>query len=196
MRTPQHDGTPILCYEPAMRDLSETDAKSLKPGSDHYTAYVGPPGQYDFMGATQFALLFALGLREHHKVLDFGCGSLRAGRLLIPYLNPGCYFGIEPNRWLVDEAIKNQIGADIVSIKRPRSRNRTPTRRKFLARRSISSSRKASSATPGPTSCARRSRALHARWLAMACASLPLSKATMTRRRAGIIRVSYRSAAR
>ncbi|MGH6788099.1 MAG: class I SAM-dependent methyltransferase [Pseudolabrys sp.] len=102
-----------------MRDLSETDAKSLKPGSDHYTAYVGPPGQYDFMGATQFALLFALGLREHHKVLDFGCGSLRAGRLLIPYLNPGCYFGIEPNRWLVDEAIKNQIGADIVSIKRP-----------------------------------------------------------------------------
>jgi hypothetical protein len=67
-----------------MRDLPDTDAKKLRPGSDHYTAWVGPPDRYDFMGATQFALLFAIGLRGHHKLLDFGCGSLRAGRLLIP----------------------------------------------------------------------------------------------------------------
>lgn len=102
-----------------MRELSEHDAKRLKPGADHYTAYVGPPWQYDFMGATQFALLFALGLREHHTVLDFGCGSLRAGRLLIPYLNPGRYFGIEPNGWLVEEGINRQLGRDILSVKSP-----------------------------------------------------------------------------
>ena len=93
-----------------MRDLSETQAKTLQAASEHYTAYVGPPDQYDFMGGSQFALLFLLGLREHHKVLDFGCGSLRAGRLLIPYLNPGNYYGIEPNTWLIEDAVARQLG--------------------------------------------------------------------------------------
>ena len=102
-----------------MREMDEQSAKSLPSGGEHYTAYVGPPSQYDFMGATQFALLCSLGLREHHKVLDFGCGSLRGGRLLIPYLNPGCYFGIEPNAWLIEDAIERQLGQDIIKIKRP-----------------------------------------------------------------------------
>jgi len=72
-----------------VRSLTRDAAKTLPPGAGHYTAYVGPPNQYDFMGATQFRLLTTLGLREHHAVLDFGCGSLRAGRLLIPYLLEG-----------------------------------------------------------------------------------------------------------
>ena len=92
----------------------------LKDGDMYYTAYVGPPDQYDFMGATQFRLLCALGLREKHCVLDFGCGSLRTGRLLIPYLARGNYFGIEPNKWLIDEAIENQLGNDIIRIKKPK----------------------------------------------------------------------------
>jgi SAM-dependent methyltransferase len=90
--------------------MSENEAKELRPASQHYTAYVGPPDQYDFMGGTQFALLFLLGLREYHKVLDFGCGSLRAGRLLIPYLNPGNYYGIEPNAWLIEDGLARQLG--------------------------------------------------------------------------------------
>lgn len=92
---------------------------ALKPGDPEYRAYVGPPEQYDFMGATQFRLLCSLGLRARHAVLDFGCGSLRAGRLLIPYLDPGNYCGIEPNRWLIDEAIERQVGRDLIRIKRP-----------------------------------------------------------------------------
>ena len=83
-------------------------------------AYVGPPTQYDFMGATQFRLLCALGLRANHHVLDCGCGSLRAGRLLMTYLDPGRYFGIEPNRWLIEESITHQIGQDLIRIKAPR----------------------------------------------------------------------------
>lgn len=102
------------------RDLNRDDARQLRPGDDHYLAYVGPPGQYDYMGATQFRLLTTLGLRETHRVLDLGCGSLRAGRLLIPYLLPDGYCGIEPNAWLVDEAIEHQLGRDIIRIKRPR----------------------------------------------------------------------------
>lgn len=102
-----------------MRYLPVNTAKKLPPGSQHYTAYVGPPEQYDFMGATQFRLLCALGLREHHKLLDFGCGSLRAGRLFLPYLNTGCYFGLEPNAWLIKNAIKNVFGQGLINIKKP-----------------------------------------------------------------------------
>jgi hypothetical protein len=102
-----------------IRALPASEAKQLAPGAHHYTAYVGPPTQYDFMGATQFRLLCALGLREHHRLLDFGCGSLRAGRLFIPYLLPERYFGVEPNRWLVEDGIARELGADAVRLKRP-----------------------------------------------------------------------------
>ncbi len=102
------------------RPPQASDPKDLVAGDPHYRAYVGPPNHYDFMGATQFRLLTTLGLRAHHKLLDFGCGSLRAGRLLIPYLEPGHYCGVEPNKWLVEEAIAEQVGADQVRIKQPR----------------------------------------------------------------------------
>lgn len=86
---------------------------------DNYMDYVGPSTQYDFMGATQFRLLCSLGLRSNHSLLDFGCGSLRAGRLFISYLDEGLYYGIEPNKWLIEDAIKNQIGKDLIEIKKP-----------------------------------------------------------------------------
>jgi hypothetical protein len=101
------------------RDLAPDEAARLPPGAAHYRAYVGPPDRFDFMSATQFSLLFALGLREVHRVLDFGCGSLRLGRLLIPFLRKKCYFAVEPNRWLVDDAIAAELGQDIVRLKEP-----------------------------------------------------------------------------
>lgn len=91
----------------------------LKPGDPHYQAYVGPPEQYDFMGATQFRLLCTLGLRACHRVLDFGCGSLRAGRLIMSYLDPGRYYGIEPNAWLIEDAVARQVGEDLIHLKSP-----------------------------------------------------------------------------
>jgi len=90
------------------------------PGSEeHWRAYVGPQEDYDLMGASQFALLFREGLRESHRLLDIGCGSLRAGRFLIPYLGVGNYIGVEPSAWLIEQAIENEIGNDLVRIKRP-----------------------------------------------------------------------------
>ena len=109
----------IAAQNLATRDLSAQEARNLHAGAEHYTAYVGPPTQWDFMGATQFRLLTALGLREHHKVLDLGCGSLRAGRFLILYLSEGNYHGIEPNTWLVEDAIERELGRDLVRLKRP-----------------------------------------------------------------------------
>ena len=91
----------------------------LAPGDDHYRAYVGPPKEYDLVSAMVFNLLTCLGLRQHHRVLDIGSGSLRVGRLLIPYLNPTNYFGVEPLKWLVDDGIENEIGRDMLRIKKP-----------------------------------------------------------------------------
>lgn len=92
---------------------------NLKPGDSHYRAYVGPPQDYDLIAASVFNLLTNNGLRQHHKLLDIGCGSLRLGRLFIPYLNRGKYIGVEPNKWLVSEGIKNEVGKDLVRIKKP-----------------------------------------------------------------------------
>lgn len=106
-----------------LRQLSAEEAAKLDPGEDHYRAYVGPPDQYDFMGATQFRLLTALGLRESHSLLDFGCGSLRSGKLFIPYLLPGRYFGLDPNAWLIQESIDRELGRDIIRLKQPTFRH-------------------------------------------------------------------------
>ena len=100
-------------------DDQESLGVGLKPGDAHYRAYVGPPEDYDLIAAMTFNLLTTLGLRQHHSLLDVGCGSLRIGRLLIPYLNRGKYFGIEPNEWLVEEGIKRELGEALLEIKRP-----------------------------------------------------------------------------
>ncbi len=100
-------------------DNREDLGLGLKPGDPHYRAYVGPPEDYDLIAAMTFNLLTTLGLRQHHSLLDIGCGSLRTGRLLIPYLNRGKYFGIEPNEWLVQEGIRHELGEMLVQIKRP-----------------------------------------------------------------------------
>lgn len=84
-----------------------------------YASYVGKKIHWDQKAAMQFRLLCSFGLRQNHKLLDFGCGSLRAGRLFIPYLESGNYYGVEPNKWLIDDAIENEIGSDLVRLKGP-----------------------------------------------------------------------------
>ena len=84
-----------------------------------YRAYVGPADKYDLISGNQFNLLLTLGLRDTHYLLDIGCGSLAGGRLFIPFLLPGRYYGIEPNQWLIQEGIKNELGESILEIKHP-----------------------------------------------------------------------------
>jgi SAM-dependent methyltransferase len=103
----------------SVRQLSASDALALPAGAGHYRAYVGPPQRFDFMSSTQFALLHTFGLREEDSMLDVGCGSLRLGRLLIPFLQPGRYCGVDPNAWLIEEGIRRELGADAVRLKQP-----------------------------------------------------------------------------
>ena len=84
-----------------------------------HRVFVGPAERYDAAAHLQFNLLTLLGLRENHTLLDIGCGSLRAGRLFITYLLPGHYFGLEPERWLVEEGIQKELGRDCLALKKP-----------------------------------------------------------------------------
>ena len=93
-------------------DEDVTLGRGLQPGDHHYRAFVDFPERYDLGAALQFGLLTALGLREDHALLDIGCGSLRAGRLFIVYLRPGRYVGIEPEQWLLDEGIRQELGQE------------------------------------------------------------------------------------
>ncbi|MCB1919738.1 MAG: glycosyltransferase [Candidatus Competibacteraceae bacterium] len=105
---------------PATMSMSDNaDPASLQPGDKHYRAYVGRVENYDVVSALQFNLLTLLGLREQHYLLDLGCGSLRGGRLFIPYLQSGHYFGIEPNEWLIQEGIAHEIGMEQIALKQP-----------------------------------------------------------------------------
>jgi hypothetical protein len=120
---PLHTPLPGCIPEENTMQHDETFGMGLAPGALHYRAFVGPPDRYDLVAAMQFNILTHFGLREHHFLLDIGCGSLRFGRLAIPYLRPGRYFGIEPNRWLIDEGIEKECGRDLIRIKQPRFSN-------------------------------------------------------------------------
>ncbi|HVV77903.1 MAG TPA: class I SAM-dependent methyltransferase [Mycobacteriales bacterium] len=47
------------------------------------------------VGKLQFDYLRQHGLEPHHRLLEIGCGNLRAGWRLIRYLEPGHYYGVD-----------------------------------------------------------------------------------------------------
>ncbi|MCC2671833.1 MAG: Methyltransferase type 12, partial [Armatimonadetes bacterium] len=99
--------------------MSIQEPQNPEAGVRSHRWFVGPVDQYDRSAAMQFTLLTLLGLREHHSLLDIGCGSLRAGRLFIPYLLPGYYCGLEPERWLVENGLETELGREIARLKQP-----------------------------------------------------------------------------
>ncbi|MDP9841786.1 class I SAM-dependent DNA methyltransferase [Streptosporangium lutulentum] len=52
-------------------------------------------GRWLALGQMQFDYLERHGLRPEHRMLEIGCGNLRAGRLFIDYLDTGNYYGID-----------------------------------------------------------------------------------------------------
>jgi len=91
----------------------------------NYRGFCADPSHYDVGAANQFKLMTDLGLRETHYLLDIGCGSLRAGRLFIVYLRPGHYYAFDPNYWLIEEAIKHELGSELIRKRQPILDNET-----------------------------------------------------------------------
>jgi SAM-dependent methyltransferase len=73
----------------------------------NHRARVG--GKWDEMGQVQYDFLVGMGLEPHMKFLDVGCGSLRAGRLLVPYLDAGNYFGIDIGAEIVEAGYTHEL---------------------------------------------------------------------------------------
>ncbi|MEX2129636.1 MAG: class I SAM-dependent methyltransferase [Xanthobacteraceae bacterium] len=69
-------------------------------------------GRWEEVGRLQLDLLIGNGLRPRHSLLDIGCGTLRAGRHLIRYLEAGNYTGmdISPNAIAFAEALVRDEG--------------------------------------------------------------------------------------
>lgn len=102
-------------------DERELYGFDLSPGSgEHWRSFVGPPDAFDVQAVMQFTIATQMGLREWNYVCEIGCGSLRAGRLLMTWLLPGRYCGIEPERWLLEQGIEREVSQGLVDLKRPR----------------------------------------------------------------------------
>lgn len=71
-------------------------------------------------GRTTFDHLVEMGLRPTDKVLDFGCGVGRVGIWLIPYLNPGGYFGVDSHRRSLEAFARYEIPLHGLTEKGPR----------------------------------------------------------------------------
>lgn len=79
--------------------------------------YVG--GRWDEMGRLQLDFMVRAGLQPSHVFLDVGCGSLRAGRHFIRYLDRGCYLGVEKEAGLVRAGLEKEVGVELVASREP-----------------------------------------------------------------------------
>lgn len=66
-------------------------------------------GHWEKLGALQRDFLLEQALQPHHRFIDVGCGSLRAGRHLIRYLDPGHYYGIDANRSVMQAGYDHEL---------------------------------------------------------------------------------------
>ncbi|GHH86668.1 class I SAM-dependent methyltransferase [Streptomyces capitiformicae] len=73
--------------------------------------------KWERIGRMQFDYLVRHGLEPRHRMLEIGCGNLRAGRLFIDHLDAGHYYGIdispaillEAQRTLVREGLQSKL---------------------------------------------------------------------------------------
>ena len=72
---------------------------------DHHRYYGCPWSK----GLCTIALMKYLGLKPQHKLLEFGCGSLRNGVHLIRYLNRNCYYGSDADEVSIAAGLRYEI---------------------------------------------------------------------------------------
>lgn len=78
-------------------------------------------GKWDEMGRLQFEFLRGMGLEPSSRLLDIGCGCLRAGVRFVEYLDAGNYFGTDKNRTLLKAGYEIELKALGLQGKMPRS---------------------------------------------------------------------------
>jgi SAM-dependent methyltransferase len=74
----------------------------------------GPTWTFERIGRHVLAVLLEEGLTPGARVLDVGCGALRLGYWLMRVLDPGHYFGIEPNEQMLGLGLHELVEPDVV----------------------------------------------------------------------------------
>jgi hypothetical protein len=101
---------------PSVRHLQE--AAQMLHAKGIFTG--GPPQYFEVAGRLQLATLVREGIYPQSKLLDLGCGCLRGGYWLIHFLDPGCYFGIEPAAQMLNAGVEHVIEPEVLTEKQPR----------------------------------------------------------------------------
>jgi len=93
---------------------------SAKVPDLNYKAFVCKEWDYYKNGAGIFLnCVNFFGLKAEDTLLDIGCGSLRVGRHLIPFLEPENYCGIEPEEKYVRDGLEWELSDSMVKLKKP-----------------------------------------------------------------------------
>lgn len=77
-------------------------------------------GLWEEMGRLQLEFMRARGLQPGHRLVDIGCGSLRAGVHFVRYLEPGNYYGLDHNQSLLDAGYDIELAAAGLQERLPR----------------------------------------------------------------------------
>lgn len=100
-----------------LENIRPRAAENESLSKEGHREFVG--GMWDQVGKLQLDFLIKQGLKPSHVFLDIACGALRAGRLLIPYLTPGNYLGIDKHAELIESGKTNEIASDVLKTQRP-----------------------------------------------------------------------------
>jgi SAM-dependent methyltransferase len=75
----------------------------------HRSFVTGAGAKWEEGGRGQLDFMIAHGLKPHHKLVDIGCGALRAGRHFVDYLDVGNYYGVDANYDLVSLGYNKEL---------------------------------------------------------------------------------------
>lgn len=64
-------------------------------------------------GRLQFDYLVSNGLKPNHRFLDYGCGPMRGGVRIVPYLSDGLYVGADISRMFIRDGVRMMEGFGI-----------------------------------------------------------------------------------
>jgi cyclopropane fatty-acyl-phospholipid synthase-like methyltransferase len=99
--------------------MSRVQARANEMMDAH--GFLGVPREtFEEAGRAQLVRLLQHGLQPESKVLDIGCGCLRAAYWLIRFLDPECYCGIEPARERVELGRRYLFSTGEMESRRPR----------------------------------------------------------------------------
>jgi len=85
--------------------------------AEAHRRFVG--GSWQAIGGLQLRFLREQGLRRSDRLLDVGCGALRAGVRFVRYLDAGNYFGLDVNADLLRAGLDIELPAAGLADKLP-----------------------------------------------------------------------------